>query len=306
MINEIIIKLKEKGLNETSINKYIRDLILLNNNKEFKNLNFLKNTDKIYKYIDINDYKITTKRNYYNSINVILLLYYPKFKKLQNIYYNKFSEYNEIIKKLNGKISDEKQDKYIDYTEILNIYENLKNKININNYNNVEKINKDEYNILLEYLTFSLYILQEPRRNKDYLEMYIIKEKTKLLNNDKNYLHFEKSIFIFNNYKTSKIYDQQIININNELLDIIKIYYKFHPLKNNNESIIPFLVSYKGTHLNNNNSINEILSKINKNLNSTMIRHSFITYMFKDNNIKSKNIASNMGHSQYQQNSYII
>jgi hypothetical protein len=75
-------------------------------------------------------------------------------------------------------------------------------------YNNVEKINKYEYNILLEYLIFSLYILQEPRRNKDYLEMYIVKDKIKLLNNDLNYLLLDNGKFIFNTYKTSKIYNQ--------------------------------------------------------------------------------------------------
>jgi hypothetical protein len=37
-----------------------------------------------------------------------------------------------------------------------------------------------------------------------------------------------------------------------------------------------------------------------------MIRHSFITYSFKDNNIKSRNIANDMGHSQHMQNNYII
>jgi hypothetical protein len=208
MINDITLKLKEKGLSDSSINKYIRDLILLNNNKEFKNLNFLKNTDKIYRYIDIDEYKITTKRNYYNSINVILLLYAPKFKKLQNYYYNKFIEYNDVIKNSNGKLSDDKQKKYIDYTDILNIYDNLKNKIIKMDYNNAEKLNKYEYNILLEYLIFSLYILQEPRRNKDYLEMYIVKDKIKLLNSDKNYLLLDNGKFIFNNYKTSKIYNQ--------------------------------------------------------------------------------------------------
>ena len=306
MINDITLKLKEKGLSDSSINKYIRDLILLNNNKEFKNLNFLKNTDKIYRYIDIDEYKITTKRNYYNSINVILLLYAPKFKKLQNYYYNKFIEYNDVIKNSNGKLSDDKQKKYIDYTDILNIYDNLKNKIIKMDYNNAEKLNKYEYNILLEYLIFSLYILQEPRRNKDYLEMYIVKDKIKLLNSDKNYLLLDNGKFIFNNYKTSKIYNQQIIDINKELLDVIKLYLKFHPLKDDENNIIPLIVSYKGLHLNNNNSINEILSKIDPNLNSTMIRHSYITYTFKDNNIKSKNISYAMGHSQQMQNNYII
>jgi hypothetical protein len=108
MIKDITLKFKEKGLSDSSINKYIRDLILINNGKDFKNLNFLKNTDKIYKYIDIDEYKIQTKRNYYNSINSVLLLYAPKFKKLQNIYYNKFVEYNELIKSNGNKLSDDK------------------------------------------------------------------------------------------------------------------------------------------------------------------------------------------------------
>jgi len=208
MINDITLKLKEKGLSDSSINKYIRDLILLNDCKDFKNLNFLKNTEKIYKYIDIDSYKIQTKRNYYNSINCILSLYAPKFKKLQNIYYNKFVEYNELIRSNNNKLSDDKQEKYIDYTDILKLYENLKNKIIKMDYNNTDKLNKYEYNTLLEYLIFSLYILQEPRRNKDYLEMYIVKDKMKVLNNDTNYLLLENGIFIFNTYKTSKIYNQ--------------------------------------------------------------------------------------------------
>ena len=305
MINEITLKFKEKGLSDSSINKYIRDLILLNNNKEFKNLNFLKNVDKIYKYIDIDEYKIQTKRNYYNSINSVLLLYAPKLKKLQNIYYNKFVEYNELIKSNGNKLSADKQEKYIDYTDILKLYEDLKNKIIKLDYTNAEKLNKYEYNILLEYLIFSLYILNEPRRN-EYLKMYIVKDKIKLLNNDKNYLLINDGKFIFNTYKTSKIYNQQIIDINKELLDIIKLFYKFHPLKDVDNNIIPLIISYKGIHLNNNNSINEILSKIDKNLNSTMIRHSYITYMFKDNNIKSKNISYAMGHSQSMQNNYII
>ena len=305
MINEITLKLKDKGLNDTTIHKYIRDLILLNNNKEFKNLNFLKNVDKIYKYIDIDEYKIQTKRNYYNSINSVLLLYAPKLKKLQNTYYNKFVEYNELIKSNGNKLSADKQEKYIDYTDILKLYEDLKNKIIKMDYTNAEKLNKYEYNILLEYLIFSLYILNEPRRN-EYLKMYIVKDKIKLLNNDKNYLLINDGKFIFNTYKTSKIYNQQIIDINKELLDIIKLFYKFHPLKDVDNNIIPLIISYKGIHLNNNNSINEILSKIDKKLNSTMIRHSYITYMFKDNNIKSKNISYAMGHSQSMQNNYII
>ncbi len=90
------------------------------------------------------------------------------------------------------------------------------------------------------------------------------------------------------------------------MMDIIKIYYKFHPLRDVDNYIIPFLVSYNGNHLKLNNSINEILRKINKNFNSTMFRHSYISYNFKDSNIKSKLTAENMGHSQILQRQYII
>lgn len=89
-------------------------------------------------------------------------------------------------------------------------------------------------------------------------------------------------------------------------MNVIKLYYNHHPLKNNNEPIIPFLVNYKGNHLKNNNSINEIFMKINKNINSTMIRHSYITHTFKDENEKSKKIAKEMGHSQTMQKEYIV
>jgi len=82
MIQEIKDKLKEKNINNTSINKYVRDLILLNNkNDNINDLKFLKNTENIDKYIENDKYKDITKRNYYNSLNVIILLY-PKYKKL--------------------------------------------------------------------------------------------------------------------------------------------------------------------------------------------------------------------------------
>jgi integrase len=82
MIQEIKDKLKNKNINETSINKYVRDLILLNNkNDNINDLKFLKNTENIDKYIENDKYKDITKRNYYNSLNVITLLY-TKYKKL--------------------------------------------------------------------------------------------------------------------------------------------------------------------------------------------------------------------------------
>ena len=304
MIQEIKDKLKEKNINDTSINKYVRDLILLNNkNDNINDLKFLKNTENIDKYIENDKYKDITKRNYYNSLNVIILLY-PKYKKLQEYYYNKFLEYNDKIK-ANGSMSEEKKNNMINYNELLDILENLKNKVD--EFKEKDKLDKKEYNILLQYLILSLYLKISPRRNKDYINMFIPLKKLKLMNDKLNYLFINKSKFIFNNYKTSKIYNEQVIDINNDLMDVIKLYLKYHPLYHNKDNdLIPFLVNYKGLHLKNINSINEVLNKINKNINSTMIRHSYITYQFKDQDEKSKKIAHDMGHSQKMQKEYIV
>jgi hypothetical protein len=82
------------------------------------------------------------------------------------------------------------------------------------------------------------------------------------------------------------------------MINVLNIYLKYHPLYNNsNLDVIPLLVNYKGNHLNNINSINIILSKINPNFNTTMIRHSYLGYEFNDIDEKSKNISYNMCHS---------
>lgn len=305
MIEEIKNKLLEKNINDTSINKYIRDLILLNNNKQFSNLNFLKNKDKINNYIEDNyKYKDTTKKNYYSSINTILLLYLPKYKQLQEYYYNKFNEYNNKVKSNINILPDYKKDKYINYNDILDIYNNVKNKVD--EFKNNEELNKEQYNILLSFFVFSLYILINPRRNNDYLQMMIIKNKPKLLENKYNYLLLNKKKFIFNNYKTSKTYNQQIINIPDELYNIILLYLKHHKLYNNSDNeLIPLLISYKGLILDNNSSINEILKKINKNLNSTLLRHSYINYKFKPIYDEQKETSNNMAHSKSMQEGYL-
>lgn len=97
-----------------------------------------------------------------------------------------------------------------------------------------------------------------------------------------------------------------MIVIPDKLMNIINIYYKFNPLNKNDNNIIPFLVSYKGIYLNSISAINIILNNINSHLSSTMIRHSYITKEFKENNDKSLKVSIDMAHSIYRQNKYIV
>ena len=96
------------------------------------------------------------------------------------------------------------KNKYLDYNDILKLHEELKN--NVEKIKDKNNLDKNEYNLILYYFVFSLYIYIPPRRNSDYLNCYIIINKPKLLDQDKNYLY--KNKFIFNNYKTSKTFGQ--------------------------------------------------------------------------------------------------
>jgi hypothetical protein len=88
-------KYKIKGISESSINLYIKNILRLNDNQVPKNLNFLKNVDLILKKIE--EKKPNTRRTYIISI-VSLLRDDPKNAKLYDKYYKLLSEYNKNLK----------------------------------------------------------------------------------------------------------------------------------------------------------------------------------------------------------------
>ena len=63
-------QLKERNINDSSINLYLRNLKLLNNNKQLLNLNFLKNKEAIQKKLE--EYSPKTQRNFIIAICAIL------------------------------------------------------------------------------------------------------------------------------------------------------------------------------------------------------------------------------------------
>ena len=109
MNTEITNLLQTKGTSENSIKQYIRCLTILNDDKPFKTLAFLKKKDDINKKLDT--YKATTRRNFYTAIVTILKLYDNKYKSLINHYYTLMME----------KVKTEKKD-YINFETLKEIY----------------------------------------------------------------------------------------------------------------------------------------------------------------------------------------
>jgi hypothetical protein len=276
----LIEKLKEKGASDTSIKLYLSNLLRLNNNVEIKNLNFLKKTTEIKEFIS--KYKPNTQRSYIIGI-VSILKDNLSFKKYYDFYYNLMTNYNKDLKTQNNK-DDVNPETWIDQSEIIKTQNNLNDILTV--IKNKRYLNEEEYNKLFNLVLLSLYTLQPPRRNIDYQKAYIIKKYSPDLDKDKNYIDLIEEKFIFNNYKTKSSYSTQIQEIKPDLVDILKIYVKYHPLKKDfklKNFIVPFLVDYNGNELKNINSITRYLNAIfNKKIGVSKLRSIYLTDKYKN------------------------
>lgn len=285
MDNKIFDNLRNKNITESSLKLYYNNLRRLNDNKDIKNLNFLKNIDAITD--KIKDYKSNTRRSYIISI-VSLLKEEPKMKNLYTKYYDILMNYNKELQSNNSK-SEKQSENWISQDEILEIYVKLKDSIMPKL--DKKKLNEQDYNILLSFVVLSLYVLEPPRRNLDYQYMMIIKHfdanSIDAENNENNYLDITNWTFYFQRYKTQGTYKTQSLEINDELKEVIKKYLKFHPLKSEFKKksfSVPFLVNYQGEQLLNNNSITRILNKIfGKRIGVSMLRNIYLTSKYSNN-----------------------
>jgi hypothetical protein len=279
-INKIDEALSNRQLSENSKNLYKRNLLKLNDNKEIKNFNFLKNKDEVL--TKIKDLKPTTQRSYIISICSILRDN-TKMKKTYDEYFELLKSYNDTLR-VNNEKSTTQEKNWITQDEVLKVHKTLKEDIE-NSLSKKRKIDKQLFKKLLNYMILSLYTLIQPRRNKDYSLMRI---SSNMDDTNFNYLVIDKTNnmkFILNNYKTEKKYHSVEIDIPDELKQVILLYLKYHPLKlelKNKEFNIPFLVE-DSKELKTSTEITKILNKIfDKKISSSMLRSIFLTSKYGD------------------------
>lgn len=295
-------KLVDKGLSNTSIFLYLRNLEKLAGDQPLKNLNFLNNVEEIINKLA--DYKENTKRLYLISICSVLNV--EGKQKLYDKYFKLMIEKNKELKKQENKneATPQQSENWLEWDKVLEKHQELKN--NLSNIKG-KQINEKQYNDLLKYLILSLYVKVPPRRNSDYQSMNIIKTKSE--DDSKNYLVLDSNDFIFNKYKTVKKFGTQTQKIPEELMEIINLYLKYHPKikgKVNKTTNEPFLVYYDGKPLDSVNSITRILNSIfNKKLGSSLLRHIYLTNKYEDVVEEQKEDAQAMAHSTEMQKNYV-
>ena len=300
-------QLKERGLSDGSIKLYIRNLQKLNGG-EIVDFKFLKSPEKIVTKIE--KLKNNTKRSVLISI-VSVLGCCPDDKKLVKLrkqYYDLMIEKNNEIKEsATDEATDDQKKNWISWEDVKKKFEELKEEVE--KFKGEKILSDSNWTTLLGYMVLALYVHNPPRRNKDYQLMNIVKKYNDKYDNDVNYLSYDENKFIFNNYKTSKKYGRQILDINDELKECIDFYLKYHPkVKGKITKTIntPFLVSHTGNPLVQTNSMTKLLNKVfGKKISSSALRHIFLTDKYKGVVDEMKEDADKMGHSTGQQKDYI-
>jgi len=283
-------------ITDSSKKLYTYNLSKLNGGKVIKDLKFLGNDGILEK---LSELKPNTRRTYLISI-VSALKDRPeaKHKKLYAKYYEQLVALNKELKDNSSKTEKVKEN----WIEQEQVVEKQKEYASIiAEIADKKKISEEEFNKLLNLVVISLYTLQQPRRNKDYTDMMIVKKTPD--DKEYNYLDATKWEWVFNNYKTEKTYKQKIIEIPGELKSILQVYLKFHPQskeikKKTMEKPLPFLVHYNGDPIRSSVEMTRMLNKIfGKKVGCSMLRAIYLTGKYGDTLKEMKNDVDVMGTS---------
>ena len=296
--------LKSKNLSQSSILLYLRNLKKLNNDEVYNNFNFLKKPEDILLKLD--KLKDNTKRAYLISIVSVLNSFGDKYEKLQKQYYKYMLDIaNKIKDKPTEEMSESQKENWINWEDVLKRHEDLFKSLGKSV--GVKKTISDlEYNKLLKYVVLSLYVLLPPRRTQDWLKM-MITFNSNIDDTTNNYFDVEKKQFIFNVFKTAKKDGQLIVDIPDELMTVLNLYIKYHPLYNpKNKSNIPFLVFCGGRPFDKVNTITRFLNKIfDKKISASMLRHIYLSSKYGKVLEEQEKDAVLMSHTTTTQKDYI-
>lgn len=265
--------------------------------KNIKNINDAKIVIEMTKNIPNSRSKYPPKTISYSTFQNYLsaIVYYLKNNNNYDNYKELFNEqFTNISKSIKQNVDENKLignqvKNYIEWDKIISFFKQLKSsKEYMNNY--------VDY---LDFVLFSVYVLFEPRRAKDYYLMKISEP------NDDEFNYYVKEnndyYFIFNNYKTSSKFGTQKFIVPKRLASIINGFVKTYKLK---EFMFPDMNQPK---------VHYRLSKLlnskfpDKTISVDILRHSYVSFVLKKKKLttyQKKIISYKMAHSIMRQDEY--
>lgn len=298
MDNSILDKLKKnrKNLTEGSLLTYKSIINNIMKKNDIKDISyFSSNVDNVID--NLKDLEPKKRKTILSAIIVLLDDDNNKtaIKKYRDIMMKDSNKSKEEDIKQNK--TDKQADNWLSYDEVLKVYNTLKS--DNAHLLKKDKLTKNEFQRLQNYIILSMYVLIPPRRLLDYTEM-------KLRNYDKekdNYIDDKFKSLVFNKYKTSKYYEQQKVDIPIKLKNILKRWFNI----NKNDYLFVDSKNNKLSPVKLNQRLNNIFDN---NISVNMLRHIFITDSGKvfPKNMPSleerKKIAEDMGHNVSEQELY--
>ena len=245
----------------------------------------IKNPKKLLDWFDTQKYSGSSRKMYLSAVKYFNPDYFPI--ALQQQIDELYQTQNE--RDTEQKLTEAQEANYVGWEDILKLQHKL-----------AEEETKSKP-VWLEYLLVSLYTLNAPVRN-DYAQMKVYttenaeREGNELILDDKPH-------FVFREYKTAKIYGTIKIDVSPELLEVILEWFGFLG------DVPEYLLGKKYADTTISNQIRNIfMSRLNRNVGVSLLRHSFITHIYPAlNTIKEKReIARQMLHSTSIQEQYRV
>lgn len=296
--NPLYLLMKERRVKESTLKQYMTILTRLNDGVMPVDVEYLKDTLAIE--TKLNKYQYRTRANLLSPVvnvlknNADMKRYYDHYYKLMIKYANEGNTQNEM--------SDKQKSNWITQEEVLNIHSNLKAETEAL-FKRKKGLTPDQYDKVFKYVLLSLFVLQRPRRNQDYLLCYIVRHHTPQMSDKRNYLCLGSGQFIFNVYKTDQIYKTQRVRVSEDLREVITKWIKIHPLGGsfmaNQVQEMPLLCDQLGNPLSNGTVITNKFKEIfNRDIGVSMLRNIYLTNEFRKCKEDLKQISYDMGTSE--------
>jgi len=289
-----ILKEKRPNLSKTSLNTYASTLTNLHK-KVFNNTPF--NIEDFNKTQEINDYLKDIPPNKRKSILASLVVISDK-KEYRDIMLEDIKEYNKETAKQKKTLNQEES--WVSQEDVDKKHKEMEGKWKLLLKKERYKLTQKEIQEMQDFVMLSLLggIYIPPRRLKDYVDFRIRPIGTEDPNkvNTKN-----RNKLIFNSYKTSKTYGQQIVKIPPKLNDILTKWIEINPT-------FYLLIDTKGCPLSN-VKMNQRLNKIfGKKVSVNQLRHTYLSHKYADRLKVNEELAEDfekMGSSMHQEKVYI-
>ena len=281
---------KNPSLTQSTINLYKANLSRLDKyGIDYKN--FSDPVDIINSVCKINDIGSQTVRHY-----LFAILWYYKTNNISinglNIFREKINDINKATteKYDSAKMTDAELNKYLNWDEIVKVYERLYSEHHWSDL------------AFKRCITIAIYVLTPPRRLKDYSNLICVKNNDDIPPNRNCYVMSEKK-FVFCEFKTVKDLGTQIISVPDKLDDLLKKY------------IAKFNLCGKALLGTSENDLSDKIKRIftkygGKGATVNTLRHSYIMHQDHIGNLKTpkerKDLAYAMGHTHTaQQDMYL-